>query len=125
MQPAEVKSRGSTDIFAVDDPDMVEALKYIYDNRSQAMQVDDIARHLCISKRSLQMKFRKTLGRSIHDEIIHAHYDIARTLLIDTDLPLDVIAARAGFNSTTNMRRAFKELTGQLPHLWRNIHRKT
>jgi len=125
MQPAEVKSRGSTDIFAVDDPDMVEALKFIYDNRSQAMQVDDIARHLCISKRSLQMKFRKTLGRSIHDEIIHAHYDVARTLLIDTDLPLDVIAARAGFNSTTNMRRAFKELTGQLPHLWRNIHRKT
>lgn len=123
MQPAEVKSRGSTDIFAVEDPDMVQALKFIHDNRTLAMQVDDIARHLCISKRSLQMKFRKTLGRSIHDEIVHAHYDIARALLIDTDLPLDTIAARAGFNSTTNMRRAFKELTGQLPHLWRDAHR--
>lgn len=123
MQPAEVKSRGSTDIFAVEDPDMVKALKYIHHNRGQALQVDDIASYLCISKRSLQMKFKKVLGHSIHEEIIHAHFETARSLLLDTNLPLDTIAIQSGFHSTTNLRRAFKDLTGQLPHTWRDAHR--
>lgn len=121
--PAYVKSRGSTDIFAIDDPDVVMALKFIRKNRHEPLQVDDVARHACVSKRSLQMKFQKALGRSVHDEIVHAHFEIARTLLIETDLPIDIIASRSGFHYTTNMRRAFKEITGLLPHSYRRGHR--
>ncbi|MBN2513649.1 MAG: substrate-binding domain-containing protein, partial [Sedimentisphaerales bacterium] len=60
--PAYVKSRGSTDIFAIDDPDVITALTYIRNNSQKALQVDDVARHVCVSKRSLQMKFQKALG---------------------------------------------------------------
>lgn len=123
--PSYVKSRGSTDIFAIDDPDVVLALKYIRKNRHEALQVDDVARHACVSKRSLQMKFQRILGRSVHDEIIHAHFEIARALLIETDLPIDKVAMRSGFHYTTNMRRAFKEITGLLPHKYRQSHRSS
>ena len=123
IQPSYIKSRGSTDIFAIEDPDVVMALKYIRKNRNESMQVDDVARHVCVSKRSLQMKFQKTLGRSVHDEIVHAHFEIARALLIESDLPIDKIAYRSGFHYTTNMRRAFKDLTGMLPHKYRQSHR--
>ena len=123
IQPAYVKSRGSTDIFAIDDPDVIAALTYIRKNSQTSLQVDDVAHNVCVSKRSLQMKFQKSLGHSVHDEIVHAHFEIAKALLIDTNLPIDEIAARSGFHYTTNLRRVCKELTGMLPHIYRQTHR--
>ena len=121
--PAYVKSRGSTDIFAIEDPDVITALTYIRNNSQKALQVDDVARHVCVSKRSLQMKFQKALGRSVHDQIVHAHFDIAKALLIDTNLSIDEVAVQSGFHYTTNMRRVFMDLAGMLPHTFRHVHR--
>lgn len=125
IQTAFVKSRGSTDIFAIEDPDVVMALKYIQTNSAQPLQVEDVARHVCISKRSLQMKFQKALGKSVHDEIVRAHFETAKSLLIETNLSISNIAVRSGFHYTTNMRRAFKDLTGMLPHRFRQTHRSS
>jgi LacI family transcriptional regulator len=123
IQPAYVKSRGSTDIFAIDDPDVIAALTYIRKNSQKPLQVDDVAETVCVSKRSLQMKFQKNLGRSVHDEIVHAHFELDKVLLVDTNLPIDEIAVRSGFHYTTNMRRVFKETTGLLPHKYRQANR--
>ncbi len=62
IQPLYVKSRGSTDSYAIDDPDVIKAMKYILSNSAEPLQVDDVARYVCVSKRSLQMKFQKFLG---------------------------------------------------------------
>lgn len=123
IQPTHVESRGSTDIFAIDDPDIVQVLKYIKQNSNKPLQVDEIANYVCISKRSLQLRFRKALGRSIHDQIVQAHFDIAKTLLVETNLPIDEIAHRSGFLYTSNMRRAFKQLAGMLPQKYRQQQR--
>jgi LacI family transcriptional regulator len=87
------------------------------------MQVEDLAHHLCVSKRSLQLKFQKALGRAIHDEIVLAHLEIAKNLLVETDLPVDIIAEKSGFSYTSNMRRAFLTHTGMLPRKYRQLHR--
>jgi LacI family transcriptional regulator len=123
IQPTHVESRGSTDILAIDDPDIVQALKYVRKRSSEPLQVEEVANHVCISKRSLQLKFKKVLGKSIHKEIVQAHFEIARALLFDTDLSIDEIALRSGFHYTSNMRRAFKQITGLLPQRYRQQHR--
>jgi LacI family transcriptional regulator len=123
IQPTHIESRGSTDVFAVDDPDIIRVLKYIRQNSNRPLQIDEIASHVYISKRYLQQKFRKTLGRSIHDEIVQAHFEIAKAMLVDTDLPIDEVAHRSGFLYTSNMRRAFKLLIGILPQKYRRQHR--
>ncbi len=123
IQPAYVKSRRSTDIFAIDDADVIAALKFIRQHAHKPLQVDDVAHAVCVSRRSLQMKFQKSLGRSVHDQIVLAHFETAKALLIDTNLPIDEIAVRSGFHYTTNMRRVFKERTGLLPHKYRHAHR--
>jgi len=122
-QPTHVETRGSTDIFAIDDPDVIQVLKYIKQNSNKPLQVNEVASHVYISKRSLQSKFQKTLGRSIHEEIVHAHLEIARAMLVETNLPIDEIASRSGFHYTSNMRRAFKQFTGLLPQKYRQQHR--
>lgn len=122
IQPMHVKERASTDIYAIDDPDVIKALHYIRSHCQNPLQVEDIAQHVCISKRSLQMKFHQILNISIHDEIIHAHYLAARNLLLETDLSIEDIAIRSGFHYSSNMRRAFQNITGMLPHKYRQTH---
>lgn len=122
IQPMLVKERASTDIFAIDDQDVLNALKYIHMHNQKPIQVEDVARHLCVSKRSLQMKFQQILKTSIHDEIVHSHFNIARQLLLETDLSIEEIAIRSGFHYSSNMRRAFQDITGMLPHKFRQFH---
>lgn len=123
IQTASVKERGSTEIYAIEDDDIIKALKFIRQNCNKPLQVEDIADHICISKRTLQMKFQKALGASIHEEIIKAHVEVAKTLLIETNLSIENIAARSGFHYSSNMRRAFLDTTGMLPHKYRQTHR--
>jgi LacI family transcriptional regulator len=123
ISPTHVETRGSTDVYAIGDPDIIQAMKYIREHSNKPLQVNEIANSVCMSKRSLQMRFHKAIGRSIHDEIVLAHFDIAKILLIETNLPIDEIANRSGFHYTSNMRRAFKKITGMLPQKYRQQHR--
>lgn len=123
IQPSGVHERTSTDIYALEDEEIIKALKYIRTHANQPLQVEEIANQLCISRRALQMKFQKALGRSVHEEIIRVHLEIAKTLLIETNLSIEKIALRSGFHYTSNMRRAFLNATGMLPHKYRQTHR--
>ncbi|MBN2019538.1 MAG: DNA-binding transcriptional regulator [Sedimentisphaerales bacterium] len=123
IRPTHVETRGSTDVYAVEDPDIAQAMKYIRQNAHTPLQVDAIARHVYTSKRALQLKFHKVVGKSIHEEIVQAHFELAKALLIETNLPVDEIAVRSGFHYPSNMRRAFKEITGMLPHGYRQQQR--
>lgn len=127
IQPIYVKERASTDVFGItiEDPEVVDALKFILSHNHEPIQVEDVAQHVSISKRSLQMKFQHILNTSVHSKIVHAHFSIARQLLLETDLPINDIAIRSGFNYSSNMRRAFLELTGMLPHKFRQTYRNT
>lgn len=122
IQPTHIESRGSTDVFVIDDADIIRVLNYIRQNSNKPLQVDEIANNVYISKRSLQLKFRKILGRSIHDEIVQAHFENAKTLLVETNLSIDKIARQSGFLNTANLRRAFKQLAGMLPQKYRQQH---
>ena len=122
IQPTHVETRGSTDIYAIDDPAIVDAMKYIRQNGNTPLQVDAIANHVCMSKRLLQLRFHDLIGKSVHDEIVQAHFEIAKTMLIETNLPIDEIATHSGFHYTSNMRRAFIKITGMLPQKYRQIY---
>jgi LacI family transcriptional regulator len=117
IQPTHVETRGS-----IDDDDIVKAMKYIRQNAHTPLQVDEIAGHVYMSKRALQLKFHKVAGKSIHEEIIQAHFELAKALLIETNLSVDEVAARSGFHYPSNMRRAFMKITGILPQKFRQQH---
>jgi LacI family transcriptional regulator len=61
--------RRSTDVLAVEDRDVAAALRFIRDRFRTRIGVDDVVAEACISRRSLEMRFQRSLGRSIRQEI--------------------------------------------------------
>ncbi len=119
IDPMGVAARASTDIFAIDDPLLVNALKYMKEIFHTDVGVEDIAGKFQISRSLLERKFRKLLGRSIKDEIIRLRINNAIELLADTSLELKHIACRCGFTSQGYMTTIFKEKLGRTPGSFR------
>ena len=75
------------------------------------------------SRRMLESRFQKLLGRSPHDEIVRVQLERVKQLLLETDLSLADIAARAGYKHVEYMTVVFKRVVGQPPSAFRQEHR--
>lgn len=115
----EVVTRRSTDVLAMDDREVAQALRFIHENAGQPIRVDEIVRHLAVSRRALEIRFQRSVGRSIHDEIQRAHLERAKRLLRESDLPLPKVAEAAGFTTPSYLVQVFRQQVGQTPARYR------
>jgi len=79
----------------------------------------DVVARIPVSRSVLQRRFRKELGRSIQEEIVHTRLKRARQLLAETDLPLIEVAERSGFKHQEYLGAIFKAKTGTTPAQYR------
>ena len=119
VPPQGVKSRQSTDLLAIDDPEIVDALRFIRNNAHRGIVVEDILRQVPISRRSLEIQFRKYLGRSPAREIRRVQLERSRDLLTRRELSITEVALSCGFANATRFGVAFKKDTGKTPHSFR------
>ncbi len=115
VPPIGVAIRRSTDMLAVDDPDLRRALRLIRAKACDGLTADEVANATDLSRRSLDRQFAKILGRSIHDEIVRTKLLAAKRLLTETDLKLAVIAARCDFAHAAQFCNVFKKAFGITP----------
>ncbi|QDQ15566.1 GlxA family transcriptional regulator [Streptomyces spectabilis] len=87
------------------------------------LSVDDLAAHLGVSPRTLARRFADRLGTSPGAWLLARRVAAARTLLEETDLPVEAIAARVGLSSAVNLRRRFRARTGTTPGAYRRAFR--
>jgi LacI family transcriptional regulator len=113
--PSHVVTRHSTDILAIRDGDVIDALQYIRANTLKSVQVSDVVKHVCMTRQTLNKKFQKTLGRSIHSEITRLRINIARKLLIETNMSVSDISYKMNFSDIKSLSRLFKKETGLSP----------
>ena len=120
LPPLGVIARRSTDILAVDDVDVVAAVRFIREQGHRPIRVTDLLRVIATSRRSLERRFRKMLGRSILDEIRRVHVERASQLLAQTDLPLHTIAECSGFTDAKRFATVFRQMMGLTPRAYRH-----
>lgn len=72
-----------------------------------------------ISRRSLEIQFRKYLNRSPAREIRRVQLERSRDLLARRDLSITEVALECGFANATRFGVAFKKDTGKTPHGFR------
>ncbi len=119
IPPVGVIQRKSTDTVSVEDEQVAQALRYIRENVHQPIRVEDVLEAVPLSRRALEQRFQKALGRSPASEIRRARLERAKRLLVETDLPLSIIADRCGFNHSEVMIRNFQKHLGVSPGRFR------
>jgi len=123
VDPVGIVSRQSTNILAIGDQQVADAIRFIRENAKEPIRVDDVVAAVSASRRLLERRFRKVLKRSILKEIQRVRTEMARDLLLRTDMPVARIAREAGFSNATHLGIIFKRTTGMTPLAYRKKHR--
>jgi LacI family transcriptional regulator len=123
IPPLGIATRLSTDVLAVDDAPVARAVRYIRSHACQGISVGDVVKDSGLSRRMLETRFRRSLNRSLHGEIVRVQILRVKELLGETDLPLAEIAERAGFRYVEYLSTVFRSKTGMPPGAYRNEHR--
>jgi LacI family transcriptional regulator len=120
LPPGKVIKRGSSDVLIVDNPDLKKAIQFIEDNFSQPITVDDVVRHLSISRRTVEYLFAEHLGRTPYDFISEIRISRAKQLLGGKDVLSVLQVARAcGMENTRRFKKTFEKLVGMTPNQFR------
>ena len=115
LPPLRVVARASTDVLAIEDEDIVLAVRFIREHASEPLQVDDVLDHVPMSRRSLERRFRQLVSHSISDEIRRAHIERAKHLLVNSDLAMPQVATASGFTTATRLGIVFHKEVGESP----------
>jgi LacI family transcriptional regulator len=126
IPPLGIAERQSTDVYALDDPDVVAAMRFIRERACEGITVADVLRVVPLSRRQLEQRFIKLVKRSPYAEISRIRMERACRLLRETSLPLGEIARRSGFTEALYLSRAFKKYVGVSPRTYRKeVHVRT
>jgi len=120
IQPVGVVTRHSTEVLAIPDKNVVNALRLIRERACAGLTVSELVRQVAASRSQLERKFRHYLGRSLQAEIRNVQLARIKELLFETDFPLKKIAEITGFEHPEYMCVLFKRLTGESPGSYRN-----
>ncbi len=123
FEPGEVVTRQSSDVVAVSDRHVAAAVRFIRENACRGIDVHAIARASGQSRRALEKKFVKYLGRTPMDEVHGIRLRRIKKLLLETDYLMADVAAEAGFEYHEYMSRFFRKRTGMSPGQYRRVYR--
>ena len=119
VEPVCVVTRQSSDLIVQDDPCVASALRFIKNHAGHTIGVPNVVEQAGVSRRTLERRFFKALGRSIGSEITQCRVERAKRLLLETDLPSHRVAAGAGFGSIKTFNRVFRRAAGVSPQRFR------
>jgi LacI family transcriptional regulator len=120
LPPLYVVTRQSTDLVAVSDTAVAQAVAFIKEHAREPLRVGDLLKVVPVSRRELEKRFRAHLGRTIRGEIERARFERAKVLLLGTSLPMATVAERSGFASPQHFCKVFRRAFGQTPTQFRH-----
>lgn len=120
VEPTHVVTRQSSDILAIEDAVVAEAVRFVRDHARQPIQVIDILERVPVSRRGLYDKFKRNMGCSVHHYIKRVRVAEIERLLIDTDCSVSQIAQILGFSSADHIAQYFRSQKGMNPSVFRN-----
>lgn len=120
VPPQGLVTRRSTDVFAVDDKAVAQALRFISEESRRPIRVDDVATHVGLSRRTLERRFRSTLARTVATEITRLRIERTKRQLLTSDSSIKALAYQNGFRDSSHLCTVFLRETGMSPAAWRD-----
>jgi LacI family transcriptional regulator len=119
VQPSHVVTRQSTDVMAIEDRNIAEAINFINKNARKAIQVNDVVEATTTSRRSLERRFQMVFKRSIYNEIRRARTEQIVRMLMETNKSILHIALSLGYPGVEQLDRYFRQEKGMSPMAYR------
>jgi LacI family transcriptional regulator len=119
LRPVGVVARTSTDVLAVDEPELASAVRYIREHACDPCSVGDVLRQVPVARRWLEKQFVQKLGRTPHDEITHVRMDHAQRSLLDREMTIQQVAQNCGYSTVQSFNRVFRSAVGESPGAFR------
>lgn len=124
VPPAGVVVRRSSDVLAVADPEVRDALQFIADHACRGIRVPDVLEHVLLSRSSLDRRMKAVIGRTPADEITRVRIAHAKRLLRETEMTLAEVASASGYEYLSHFSHAFRQATGVPPMQFRRQERR-
>lgn len=119
ISPTCVIGKQSTDALAIDDVMITKAMRFIQAHAYKGIVVEDVLREVPVSRRFLELQFKKYFGRLPAEEIRRLRLERGKELLSQSDLSVEAIADACGYAGTTQFGVAFRKRFGQTPLAFR------
>ena len=97
-----------------------DALRFIARNADRPFDVGDVARHLRVSRRLADLRFKEFGGGTIAQTIRAARLAHVAARLRETDLPIGHIAAACGYDNLQHLANAFRRAYGMTMSAYRH-----
>jgi LacI family transcriptional regulator len=125
VEPAGVVTRRSTEVLAIDDRHIANAVRYIREHACEGIDVSDVLGAVPLSRSALERRFSGALGRSPKEEILRVRLSRARQLLSETKFSMSLIAEKIGLEHPEYFNVIFKKKIGVTPGQFRAQSRAT
>lgn len=91
---------------------VLRAMKFIRENRHSRIGVDDVVRHLKVSRSLANLRFREVEGASLFATIRRIRLEGVCELLATTRSPIEEITHTCGFDNVNHLKNIFKRAYG-------------
>ena len=122
IAPRQVMTRESTDILAIDDPDIAQAVQLIRAGLPAFAGRPGGGGDWALA-RAFEQRFHAALFRTPKEEILRVQLERAKTLLATSYEAIAMVAKMSGFASPAYFARAFRQRTGMAPSSYRSQQR--
>lgn len=95
------------------------ALRYIQDNYSEKIRLEDIARYCGCSTSYISHSFKKNINKNVSRYINEIRVNAAKTMLAETEDSVNIIADRCGFSDPNYFSTVFKDVVNTSPSTYR------
>lgn len=119
VEPEGIVTRRSTEVLAIDDRHIANAVRFIREHACEGIDVTDVLKAVPLSRSALERRFARALGRSPKEEILRVRLNRARQLLVETEFPLSLVAEKIGLEHAEYLNVIFKKKTGLTPGQFR------
>ncbi len=120
IDPDGVVARQSTAMMYSENPIVQRSLDFMREHLGKQFNISAVAEHSSASKRTLEMRFRESLGSSPHEFLTKLRVERAESMLLMPERrSIEQIAGECGFGTAATFYAAFRRQTGRSPASFR------
>jgi LacI family transcriptional regulator len=119
VPPLGVVERASTATMAIEDREVAHAVEFIRAHGFEPINVADVSERVQVSRVTLERRFRKVMGQTLHEYLTALRVRRAKEFLnAEPGLSLQEIARLCGLTDRRRLNQIFISVTGMSPAVW-------